>query len=65
MQFVDLSHTIEHGMPLFRLKEHILIVENLTNLGALPTTNFIFHAAPVKIAGAAAFPVRAYGVVHA
>mgnify|MGYP005834067983 CR=1 FL=1 len=41
----------------------ILIVENLTNLGALPPAGFTFHAAPVKVAGAAAFPVRAYAVV--
>ena len=45
------------------LRSGVLIVENLTNLGALPPTGFTFHAAPVKVAGAAAFPVRAYGVV--
>ncbi len=47
------------------LKEHILIIENLTNLGALPPDGFVFHAAPVKVAGVAAFPVRAYGVSNA
>jgi kynurenine formamidase len=45
------------------LHSDILIVENLTNLGALPTSGFIFHGAPVKIARAAAFPVRAYAVI--
>jgi len=45
------------------LKHDILIVENLTNLQGLPNTGFTFHAVPVKIAGAAAFPVRAYADV--
>lgn len=41
----------------------ILIVENLTQLALLPEDGFSFHAAPAKVAGAAAFPVRAYAVV--
>lgn len=41
----------------------IPIVENLTHLERLPPHGFTFHAAPVKVAGAAAFPVRAYGVI--
>lgn len=45
------------------LNADILIVENLTNLISLPRGGFMFHAAPVKVAGAAAFPVRAYAVV--
>jgi kynurenine formamidase len=45
------------------LKHNILIVENLTNLNALPKDGFTFHAVPVKFAGAAAFPVRAYAVL--
>jgi kynurenine formamidase len=46
------------------LHSHILIVENLTNLGDIPAnTPFTFHASPVKYKGAAAFPVRAYAVV--
>ncbi len=45
------------------LNADILIVENLTNLAALPPDGFTFHAAPVRVAGAAAFPVRAYAVV--
>lgn len=46
------------------LGNNILIVENLTNLSALPPTGFTFHAAPVKVARAAAFPIRAYATVH-
>lgn len=46
------------------LHNDVLIVENLTNVGTLPADGFTFHAAPVKVAGAAAFPVRAYAVVH-
>lgn len=46
------------------LKNDILIVENLTNLDLLPTQGFIFHAAPAKIYGVAAFPVRAYAVIQ-
>ena len=45
------------------LHSEILIVENLTNLAQLPVDRFIFHAAPIKFEGAAAFPVRAYAVV--
>ena len=45
------------------LAHEVLIVENLTNLAALPAGDFVFHAVPVKVAAAAAFPVRAYAVV--
>lgn len=45
------------------LHSHILIVENLAHLEALPPTGFTFHAVPAKVAGAAAFPVRAYAVI--
>jgi kynurenine formamidase len=41
----------------------VLIVENLTGLEALIGREFTFHAAPVKVMGAAAFPVRAYAVL--
>lgn len=44
------------------LRAGILIVENLTGLTQLIGTTFVFHAAPVKVQGAAAFPVRAYAV---
>jgi len=45
------------------LGHDILIVENLTHLAALPKSEFIFHAAPVKVKMAVSFPVRAYAVV--
>lgn len=45
------------------LRNRILIVENLTGLAQLIGQSFVFHAAPVKMAGAAAFPVRAYAVL--
>ncbi len=45
------------------LYHRILIVENLTGLAALIGQTFTFHAAPVKMEGAAAFPVRAYAVL--
>ena len=45
------------------LEKDILIVENLTNLQRIPSRSFTFHAAPVKIAGAASFPIRAYAVM--
>jgi arylformamidase len=45
------------------LNGNVLIVENLTNLGQLPDAPFVFHAAPARVVGAAAFPVRAYAVV--
>lgn len=45
------------------LGHDILIVENLTNLAVLPTSGFTFHAVPIKVQGAAAFPIRAYAVL--
>jgi len=44
------------------LNGNILIVENLTGLADLPDGPFTFHAVPAKVAGAAAFPVRAYAI---
>jgi len=46
------------------LAEDILIVENLTALDELPETGFTFYAVPVKVAGAAAFPVRTYATIE-
>jgi kynurenine formamidase len=45
------------------LYNRILIVENLTGLEALIGQDFVFHAAPVRLEGAAAFPVRAYAAL--
>jgi arylformamidase len=42
----------------------ILIVENLTSLDGLIGETFTFVAVPVKVAGAAAFPVRAFAMVE-
>jgi arylformamidase len=46
------------------LRSGILIVENLTGLSELIGRPFIFFAVPAKIAGAAAFPVRAFAMLH-
>jgi kynurenine formamidase len=45
------------------LGDGILIVENLTGLGGLIDESFLFVAVPVKVAGAAAFPVRAFAML--
>jgi kynurenine formamidase len=45
------------------LRAGILIVENLTGLGELIERTFTFVAVPVKVAGAAAFPVRAFAML--
>ncbi|MBB6171471.1 kynurenine formamidase [Nocardiopsis mwathae] len=41
----------------------IPIVENLCELGRLPTEGFTFFAVPAKVRGLAAFPVRAFAMV--
>ena len=41
----------------------IPIVEHLTNLEALPSSGFRFHAVPPPVHGLGSFPVRAYAVV--
>lgn len=41
----------------------IPIVEHLCNLAKLPSSDFRFHAVPVKFCGVGTFPVRAYAVV--
>ena len=41
-----------------------LIVENLTGLSRLMGHRVIFVAAPVKVAGAAAFTVRAFAMLE-
>lgn len=45
------------------LSRDILIVENLTNLAALPEGPFRFFAVPIKAQGAAAMTVRAFADV--
>ena len=64
VDFLVIDDTTDPTRPVHvtLLHSNILIVENLTNLGALPAEGFTFHAPPVKVTGAAAFPVRAYAV---
>jgi len=45
------------------LRSGIPIIENMTNLGALPREGFSFTAVPPKIAGAGTFTVRAYATL--
>ena len=46
------------------LRAGVLIVENLTGLSGLINQAFTFAAVPVKVAGAAAFPVRAFAILE-
>lgn len=46
------------------LKRDILVVENLANLGALPSSGFRFFAVPIKAVGVAAMTVRAFAEVE-
>jgi len=46
------------------LRAGILIIENLTGLEGLVGETFTFVAVPVKVARAAAFPVRAFAIVE-
>jgi arylformamidase len=66
VDFLVIDDTTDPRRPVHTtlLQSNILIIENLTNLGALPSGGFTLHAVPVKVAGAAAFPVRAYAVVE-
>jgi arylformamidase len=60
------SHNIDDGSGRSRpvhtllLGAGVLIVEHLTNLGALPDEGFRFSAVPPKFAGVGTFPVRAF-----
>jgi kynurenine formamidase len=45
------------------LKNSIIIIENLTNLGKIPEKNFIFSCFPLKIENADGSPVRAVAMV--
>jgi kynurenine formamidase len=47
------------------LRDGVVIVENLTGLSGLINETFTFLAVPVKVAGAAAFPVRAFAMLGA
>jgi kynurenine formamidase len=62
------SHNIDDVRDLRRpvhsilLKNEIPIVEHMTNLAALPRTDFRFFAVPVKVKGFGTFPVRAFAI---
>jgi kynurenine formamidase len=60
---IDDTQDPRRPMHVTLLHVGILIVENLTGLDALIGREFTFHAAPVKVVGAAAFPIRAYAVL--
>lgn len=45
------------------LGNEILIVEHMTNLGAVPQADFKFFAVPVKVKGFGTFPVRAFALI--
>jgi arylformamidase len=63
------SHNIDDVQDLRRpvhsilLKNEIPIVEHMTNLTALPRTDFRFFAVPVKVKGFGTFPVRAFAMI--
>ncbi|MGF1505786.1 MAG: cyclase family protein [Chloroflexi bacterium] len=65
VDFLVIDDTSDPTRPVHvtLLGADILIVENLTNLAALPPEGFLFHAAPARVRGAAAFPVRAYAAI--
>jgi kynurenine formamidase len=43
----------------------VLVCEHLTNLGALPESDFRFSAVPPKVSGMGTFPVRAFAELDA
>lgn len=67
VDFLNVDDTMDPRRPVHTLllRAGMPIVENLTNLGALPREGFRFHAAPARLAGVASFPIRAYAVVEA
>jgi kynurenine formamidase len=60
---VDSTQDFTRPAHTLLLRAGILIVENLTGLDGLVGKPFTFVAVPVKIATAAAFPVRAFAMV--
>ena len=66
VDFLVIDDTTDPRRPVHvtLLHSEILIVENLTNLAALPEQEFTFHAVPIKFVGAAAFPVRAFATLQ-
>jgi arylformamidase len=62
VDFLNVDNTADPERPVHTrlLKAGVLIVENLTNLSALPPGGFLFWAVPLRIKKGASFPVRAY-----
>jgi arylformamidase len=57
---IDDTRTRSRPVHTVLLGAGVLIVEHLTNLGALPDEGFRFSAVPPKFAGVGTFPVRAF-----
>jgi arylformamidase len=57
---IDDGADLERPAHSWLLKQDILIVENLCNLGALAGAPFRFYALPMSVRGAASMPVRAF-----
>jgi kynurenine formamidase len=62
---IDTTDGGERPVHTILLGAGIPIVEHMTNLAALPATDFRFFAAPPKISGMGTFPVRAHAILKA
>lgn len=62
---IDETRDLARPAHSILLGAEIPIVEHMTNLGALPSNGFRFHAVPVKVKDFGTFPVRAYAIVEA
>jgi len=56
----DLARPVHSAL----LGDGIPIVEHLTNLSALPSSGFRFHAVPPRIRGFGSFPIRAFATIE-
>ncbi len=61
---IDDTADLRRPVHSILLRRGIPIVEHMTELARLPTTDFRFHAAPVKVARFGTFPVRCYALVE-
>jgi kynurenine formamidase len=66
VDFLNVDDTSDKARPVHTrlLKNEILIVENLKDLGELPRNGFRFSAVPLRIVRGASFPVRAFAEVY-
>lgn len=55
-----MGNLIDRPVHSILLRNEILIVEHMTNLGVLPEVGFTFSAVPPKVRGMGTFPVRAF-----